>query len=96
MLVQRWSHTAGNAVMESVHGHSWSIGDQLLALIVDLLGWLVWKTNNAKGRGQRPKPLERPWQKARTHTLGSEPIPAKDFHAWWEAKKTERQRRRHG
>lgn len=37
-----------------------------------------------KGKGQRPKRLQRWWEK-RQRKLGRDPIPISQFDDWWEA-----------
>jgi hypothetical protein len=82
VLVRRWQKTPGNAFAESVHGHavpSWS--EQVLALIVDALHGIAFILK--RGKGQRPKRLQRWWEKRRVQRFGREPIALSQFDAWW-------------
>lgn len=59
---------------------SWS--EQVLAVIADLIQGTNYLLR--KGKGQRPKRLQRWWEK-RQRKLGRDPIPISQFDDWWEA-----------
>lgn len=59
----------------------WSLTDHLLATAVDALHSANWQRGG--GKGSRPKPIERPGAEPTSETLGSDPIPARDFMDWW-------------
>jgi hypothetical protein len=53
----------GTALFRVTHGEraTWSVTDHLLAMVVDLLGLLVWfKTKDGSKNRNRPKPVARP------------------------------------
>ena len=59
----------------------WGVTEHLLALVVDVLAVANWQRGG--GKGSRPKPLPRPGAQSSGKKFGSDPIPAKDFDAWW-------------
>lgn len=84
VLVRRWQMTPGNAFASSVHGHevpSWS--EQVLAVIVDILNGIAFILK--RGKGSRPKRLQRWWEKRKTQKFGRDAIPIAQFDAWWES-----------
>lgn len=46
---------------QALAGHGWTTTDQLLALTVDFLAGISWQLGG--GKGAKPKPLPRPWDK---------------------------------
>lgn len=67
----------------------WSLTDHLLAITIDVLNIANWQRENAgKGKGQsptrKPKRMPRPGVQDDTQKIGAEPIPIKDFDAWWD------------
>jgi hypothetical protein len=86
VLVFRWQKTPGTATCDAVQGvEHWSVSDQLLASIFDLLQIGNWQRAGKKS-APKPKRLQRPWEKTRTRKLGSNPIPISKFSDWWESK----------
>lgn len=86
VLVRRWQKIPGNALAASVYGAevpAWT--EQVLATVVDQLQSVNF--NLRKGKGQRPKPFERWWNKKKTQKFGSNPVPISQFDAWWDSKK---------
>ena len=84
VLVRRWQMTPGNAFAASVHGAevpAWS--EQVLAVIVDMLNGIAFILK--RGKGSRPKRLQRWWEKRKQQKFGREPIPLSQFDAWWES-----------
>lgn len=76
--------TPGNAFAASVHGNevpAWS--EQVLAIIVDMLNGIAFILK--RGKGQRPKRLQRWWEKRKQQRFGRDPIPLSQFDAWWES-----------
>lgn len=70
----------------------WPRSDQLMALFIDAVNDFMWLYQCAHtGKGQptpkRPQPFPQPGGKARAEAgvehIGSDPIPAADFDAWW-------------
>jgi hypothetical protein len=87
VLVRGFQRDPTSATSTSLHGTHWSVTDQLLAGLYDLLqnaNWLLQKQLNPKKSVPRPKPLQRPWQKSKSQRLGSEPIAIAAFDAWWD------------
>lgn len=83
VLVRRWQTNPTTALAESVHGVRWTITDQLLALVHDLLNQGNWQRAGKK-TAPRPKPLPRPWETKAT-SLGRDPIPISEFNDWWDS-----------
>lgn len=76
--------TPGNAFAAAVHGKeipSWS--EQLLPMIYDALQAVAFILK--RGKGQRPKRLQRWWEKQKQQRLGSGAIPMSEFDSWWES-----------
>lgn len=74
------------ALSRAVHGERWSITDQLLALIFDVLQLGNWQRAR-KRSAPKPKPLARPWLRKKSTSLGKDAIPISQFNDWWESKK---------
>ena len=56
----------------------------LLAHVSDQLAWLQYTLVKANGgRPKKPKPIPRPGVKDTTQKVGRDPIPIKDFDAWY-------------
>lgn len=84
VLVRRWQMTPGNAFAASMHGQevpAWS--EQVLAIVVDMLNGIAFILK--RGKGSRPKRLQRWWEKRKTQKFGREAIPIASFDAWWES-----------
>lgn len=83
MLVKRWLKTPSSATYESVNGVMWSVEAQLVAALVDLTQIANWQRAGKKS-APKPKPIERPWQKPKSQTIGRDPIPISQFNDWWD------------
>lgn len=84
VLVRRWQRTPGNAFAAAVHGSevpSWM--EQVLALVVDALQGIAFILK--RGKGQRPKRMQRWWEKRKQQRFGREPIALSKFDDWWNA-----------
>lgn len=84
VLVRRWQRTPGNAFAAAVHGSevpSWM--EQVLALVVDALQGIAFILK--RGKGQRPKRLQRWWEKRKQQRFGREPIALSKFDDWWDS-----------
>jgi len=84
VLVRRWQVMPSTATSEAVHGTRWSVTDQLLALIFDVLNQANWQRQK-KRTAPKPKPLPRPWDAAKSTSIGSDPIPISQFDEWWDS-----------
>jgi hypothetical protein len=73
-----------SALATEIHGHRWSITDQLLADLVDLVAMGNWQRQQKK-HAPKPKPIERPWRKPKVTKLGKDPIPVSQFNDWWDS-----------
>lgn len=67
----------------------WGLTDHLLATTIDVLNIANWqRENQGRKKGQtptrKPKRMPRPGVEDETKSIGSEPIPIKDFDAWWD------------
>ncbi len=91
-MVRAFQRDPSTATSRAVHGEHWSITDQLLAAIVDILQFGNWQRAGKK-HAPKPKRLPRPWEKARGRQLGSKPIPISKFDAWWESKRKSKKKR---
>lgn len=86
VLLSRWQKLPGNAVAASINGfEAPSFEQQVLAVISDQLAVANWQ--RARGKGGKPKPLKRWWQKGDSERFGSSPIPISKFASWWDSKK---------
>ena len=95
VLVMRWQKTPDTATCEAVQGVvHWSVTDQLLAGVFDILQFANWQRASKK-HSPKPKPLQRPWDKGNVRKLGSKPIPISAFNDWWDSKVRSRRGRRH-
>lgn len=85
VLVRRWQKTPGNAVAAALNSGvevpSWI--EQVLALVYDALQGIAFLLK--RGKGQRPKRLQRWWEKRKQQRFGSDPIPMSQFDDWWES-----------
>lgn len=89
VLVRRWQKLPGNAVAASVHGSEVpSFEQQVIAIMADQLAVANWQRKG--GKGMKPKPLKRWWQKVKSQSFGSDPIPISKFSEWWDSKKKRR------
>lgn len=86
VMVRRFQAVPTTATSRSIHGERWSVTDQLLAAVVDLLQVGNWQRQKSKS-APRPKPLQRPWEKAKTRSFGSGAIPISQFADWWDSKR---------
>ena len=80
--VQQEPHAA---LARELHGDVWTVESQLLAVIADTLGIANWQRAGRK-TAPKPKPLPRPWEKAKHTALGKDAIPISQFDDWWESK----------
>lgn len=76
----------GSALAVERHGEEamWTLTDHLLALTVDVLQVANWQRAGNK-HSPRPKPIPRPGVKEQGRKFGRDPIPIRDFEAWWSA-----------
>ena len=58
----------------------WDLHGMILADISDNLRYLLWGL--AGGKGQKPERMPRPGL-VKKQRIGADPIPIKDFDAWW-------------
>lgn len=74
-----------SALVREKHGEAteWGAIEHLLAIIADRITSGNWQRGG--GRGSRPKPIDRPGSKGKAATVGADPIPIRDFNAWWES-----------
>lgn len=97
VMVRYLQGDSDSRLSAELHGPTWSVRDQLLAQITDLLALANWQRAGRK-HSPRPKPVPRPWIKPKVQTVGSDPIPISQFASWWDSKakpkpKTRRTRR---
>lgn len=86
VLVRRWQKLPGNALAAAIAGHEVPTWDQqVLSIMVDQLAVANWQRKG--GKGGKPKPLKRWWQKTKARVLGADPIPISKFSSWWDSKK---------
>ncbi|HLS46084.1 MAG TPA: hypothetical protein VK045_11675 [Ornithinicoccus sp.] len=73
-----------SALVRAVAGEDaqWGLLEQLVARAADSLEVANWQ-RQGKAHAPRPKPIPRPGAKSETKTFGKDPIPIKDFDAWW-------------
>lgn len=83
LLVITRNAPRGSALSRAVNGADWGPAEYLLALVVDVLQSGNWQ-RAGKPNAPKPKPLQRPGEAPQGQKYGSEPIPAKDFDAWWD------------
>lgn len=86
IMVRRFQRDPETATARAMHGEHWSVTDQLLAVIADLLQVGNWQRAGKKS-APKPKPIQRPWERPKNHRLGSKPIPISKFSDWWESKR---------
>lgn len=91
VMVRRFQGDPSSATSRAVHGEHWSVTDQLLAALVDLLQVGNWQRAGKKS-APKPKRLPRPWERAKGRQLGSKPIPISKFNDWWDSKKRKKRR----
>lgn len=72
-----------------LHGEVWTIEAQLLASIADTLASANWQ-RAGKRSAPRPKPIPRPWEKAKSTGFGKAPIPISAFNDWWDSQSTKK------
>lgn len=90
----RHIQTEPNSALATIlHGPTWSIEGQLLAVIVDILGIANWQRAGRKS-APKPKRIPRPWEKPKTTALGKDAIPISKFNEWWDARGAARQKRK--
>lgn len=73
-----------SALAKELHGEVWTIEAQLLASIADTLASANWQRAGKKS-APRPKPIPRPWEKAKATAFGKDAIPISQFNDWWES-----------
>lgn len=74
-----------SALSRELNGVYWSTEGQLLAVVADALHVANWQ-RGGKRSAPRPKPIKRPWEKAKGRIVGSKPIPISQFSDWWDSK----------
>lgn len=82
-LLRRWSVTPGNAVCDAMHDRQWTISEQMLAQVIDLLAagnYIAMRAAGSKS-AKKPKPIPRPWDDKPT-TYGKGAIPYDEMDAW--------------
>lgn len=62
----------------------WTLTDHLLALTIDTLAMANWQ-RQGKPHSPKPQPVTRPGSKSEARHVGRDPIPIRDFDAWWYA-----------
>ena len=65
---------------------AWASGDAtawMLASLLDLTAQGNWQ-RQGKRNAPKPKPVKRPGGKVESTTYGADPIPVRDFDAWWD------------
>lgn len=82
-----------SALATELHGPTWSIEAQLMAMAVDTLGIGNWQRAGRKS-APKPKRIPRPWEKPKVTSLGKDAIPISKFNDWWESKSTKRRSKR--
>lgn len=88
-MVRRFQADPSTATSRAIHGEHWSVTDQLLAAVVDLLQAGNWQRAGKKS-APKPKPLRRPWERPKGRKLGASPIPISKFNDWWDSKRKKR------
>lgn len=73
-----------SALVRAVAGEDaeWGLLEHLAARVADSLEVGNWQ-RQGKAHAPKPKPIPRPGAKSETKTFGKDPIPIKDFDAWW-------------
>jgi len=84
-------HTSALSI--HIHGQTWSMESQLLAIVADATAVGNWQR---AGRRSAPKPkrIPRPWEKPKTTALGRGAIPINKFNDWWDSARTKRASRK--
>lgn len=84
ILVRGWLGQPHNMLAEAEAGHSlWTVGEQLTAMVVDLVNvgnYYIAKANGAKNL-KRPKPIDRPWD-SKPVTYGRDPVSIEEIDQW--------------
>lgn len=90
-MVRHLQTNPASALATELHGPSWSVEAQLLAVAADTLAMANWQR---AGRRSAPKPkrIPRPWEKAATTALGKAAIPISKFNDWWDSHKAKKAR----
>lgn len=84
VFVRHVQTSPDSALGLELRGHAvWSVEAQLLATIADSLAWANWQRAGKKN-APKPKPLERPWLKAKGQKFGKDAIPLSEFDDWWD------------
>lgn len=92
VMVRRFQALPSTATSRAIHGEHWSVTDQLLAAVTDLLQVGNWQRQNKKS-APKPKPLTRPWEKPKGRRFGANPIPIHKFNDWWDSKAKKKKKR---
>lgn len=73
-----------SALVRAVAGEDaqWGLLEHLAARVADSLEVGNWQRQQ-KPNAPKPKPIPRPGVKSEEKRFGSDPIPIKDFDAWW-------------
>lgn len=76
-----------SALVRAVAGDTavWGLSEHLAALLVDAVEIGNWQRASSGRRSPlpKPKPIPRPGAKTDDKKIGSDPIPIRDFDAWW-------------
>lgn len=73
-----------SALVRAVAGEDaqWGLLEHLTAVVADAVEVGNWQ-RQGKAHAPKPKPIPRPGAKSEAKKFGSDPIPIKDFDAWW-------------
>ncbi len=73
-----------SALVRAVAGTDaeWGLLEHLTAVVADAVEVGNWQ-RQGKASAPKPKPIPRPGAKSDEKKFGSDPIPIKDFDAWW-------------
>jgi hypothetical protein len=85
VMLQYMQQDHSSALATEIHGAHWSVDAQLLAVVSDALAIANWQRAGRK-HAPRPKPIQRPWDKPKTQSLGRDAIPISKFEDWWDSK----------
>lgn len=84
IMVRGFQADAASATSRAMHGEHWTLTEQLLAALFDLLNFGNWQRAGKK-HAPKPKRLTRPWEKPKNQRFGSKPIPISEFDDWWDS-----------
>lgn len=81
-----------SALARELHGPTWSIEAQLMAIVADTVAVANWQRAGKKS-APKPKRIPRPWEKPKSTVLGKGAIPIGQFKDWWDSHKPKRRKR---